>query len=53
MRAPRKVRKNQLVQIQPMQRLAISIELNPTHQEVTNDVKLGGGTEQTATQVKG
>ncbi len=36
-----------------MERLATPIEPNPTHQEVTNGVKLGGGTRQTATQVKG
>ena len=53
MSAPREVRKEQLVKIQPMQRLAISVELNLMQQEVTNVVKLKGGTRQTATQVKG
>lgn len=53
MSAPRKVRKEQLVKIQPTQRLAISVEPNLTQQEVMNAVKLEGGTKQTATQVKG
>ena len=46
-------REEQLVKIQPMQSVASSIEPNSTQQEVTNDVKLEGGTRQAATQVKG
>jgi len=52
MSAPSKALKEQLVKIQPTQRLAISVELNLIQQEVMNAVKLKGRTEQTATQVK-
>lgn len=39
MSAPRKVRKNQLVRIQPMQSLTNSIEATIALQEVTNVMK--------------
>ena len=52
MGAPRKVRKNQLVKIQPMQSLTNSIEVTIALQEVTNVVKPIEATYQAATQVK-
>ena len=52
MSAPRKVRKNQLVKIQPMQSLTNSIEVTIALQEVTNVVKPIEVTYQAATQVK-
>lgn len=52
MRAPRKVRKKQLVKIQPMQSLTNSIEATIALQEVTNVVKPIEATYQAATQVK-
>jgi hypothetical protein len=52
MSAPRKVRKNQLVRIQPMQSLTNSIEATIALQEVTNVMKPIGATYQAATQVK-
>lgn len=52
MSAPRKVRKNQLVKIQPMQSLTNSIEATIALQEVTNVVKPIEATYQAATQVK-
>ena len=51
-RAPRKVRKNQLVRIQPMQSLTNSIEATIALQEVTNVMKPIEATYQAATQVK-
>lgn len=50
--APRKVRKNQLVKIQPMQRLTTGIELTTALLEVTKAVKPVERTYQAATQVK-
>jgi len=52
MSAPRKVRKNQLVKIRPMQSLTSSIEPTIALQEVTNVMKPVEGTYQAATQVK-
>jgi hypothetical protein len=52
MSAPRKVRKNQLVRIQPMQSLTNSIEATIALQEVTNVMKPIEATYQAATQVK-
>ena len=52
MGAPRKVRKEQLVKIQPMQSLTNSIEPTIALQEVTNVMKPMEGTYQAATQVK-
>ena len=51
-RVRQEARKEQLVRIQPMQSVASSIEPNSTQQEVTNVVKLEGGTRQAVTQVK-
>ena len=51
MGTPRKVRKEQLVKIQSMQRLTTSIEPTITSQAVTNVMKLIEGTYQAATQV--
>jgi hypothetical protein len=50
--APRKVRKNQLVRIQPMQSLTNSIEATIALQEVMNVMKPIEATYQAATQVK-
>ena len=52
MSAPRKVRKNQLVRIQPMQSLTNSIEATIALQEVTNVMKPIEATYQAAMQVK-
>ena len=52
MSAPRKVRKNQLVRIRPMQSLTNSIEATIALQEVTNVMKPIEATYQAATQVK-
>ena len=52
MRAPSKVRNNQLVKIQPIQRLTTSIEPTIALQEVTNVMKPVEGTYQATTQVK-
>lgn len=52
MSAPREVRKNQLVRIQPMQSLTNSIEAPIALQEVTNVVKRIDATYQAATKVK-
>lgn len=52
MSAPRKVRKNQLVKIQPMQSLTSSIEATIASQEVTNVMKPVEVTYQATTQVK-
>ena len=51
-RAPRKVRKIQLVRIRPMQSLTNSIEATVALQEVTNVMKPIEATYQAATQVK-
>ena len=48
---PRKARKEQLVKIQPMQRLTTSVEPTITSQAVTNVMKLIEGTYQATTQV--
>ena len=52
MRALGKADKLQLVKIQSMQSIANSIELNLTHKEVTNYVKLRGGMYRVVTKVK-
>ncbi len=52
MSAPRKVRKNQLVKIPPMQSLTNSIEATIALQEATNVMKPVEATYQAATQVK-
>jgi len=51
MRAPSEAHVNQLVKIQPEQRLATSSEQNSTFREVTNWVKLEGWMYQAATKV--
>jgi hypothetical protein len=51
MRAPSKAQQIQSVGIRRTQRLAASVELNPVHREVTNDVKPGERMNQAATQV--